>query len=114
MRDGYVARWRGEEYEASPDGEQVRLYAGRPLEGFAEVSADRFVRLVGEVDYLAYVCTLGVWRGQRVVVLAEHGDWMRVEYDGDAAAAPLERFERGVYQAWAPRDEVTGLHEVYT
>ena len=32
MRDGYVGTWRGEEYEVSPDGEEMRLYATEPRE----------------------------------------------------------------------------------
>ena len=32
IRDGYVARWQGDEYEASPDGNDVRLYRDGILE----------------------------------------------------------------------------------
>jgi hypothetical protein len=37
MRDGFVARSGGVEYEASPDGDNVRLYLPEPAEGFDEV-----------------------------------------------------------------------------
>ena len=44
MRDGYVARWRGEEYEVSPDGEEIRLYSTTPRDGFEELRPDRYRR----------------------------------------------------------------------
>ena len=28
VRDGFSARWRGREYDVSPDGAELRLYAG--------------------------------------------------------------------------------------
>ena len=34
MLDGYVAWWGGEEYEASPDGDRIRLYRSDPADGF--------------------------------------------------------------------------------
>jgi len=46
MRDGYHARWRGREYEVSPDGADMRLYATEAQEGFAQVRPGRFVRVV--------------------------------------------------------------------
>lgn len=116
IRDGYVAGWRGTEYEASPDGDRVRLYASAPADGFAEVAPGRYVRVVSarETDHLSYVRTVGTWRNFPVVVLAAHGGWLRVEYDSDhVAGPPFERFDRGLYQAWAPRDEVTDLREEY-
>jgi len=32
MRDGYYARWRGREYEVSPDGNDMRLYVTEAAE----------------------------------------------------------------------------------
>ena len=43
MRDGYVVTWRGREYDASPDGDKVRIYAPEPGEGFEEVRPGRYV-----------------------------------------------------------------------
>jgi hypothetical protein len=67
------------------------------------------------VDRLAYVNTFCTWRGERFVVLGEHEDWLRVEYVGGKAPVAerlgLEMFDRGVYQAWAPRTEIEDLHE---
>ncbi|MEV4255534.1 hypothetical protein AB0J52_20460 [Spirillospora sp. NPDC049652] len=117
VRHGYVADWRGEEYEASPDGDEVRLYRARPAEGFEEVTSARYVRVVpaAEVTRLAYVSTHCTWRGEPFLVLGEHEGWLRVEYVGGRAPVAerlgLEMFDRGVYQAWAPRGEVTGLAE---
>ena len=37
MRDGYFARWRGREFEVSPDGNDMRLYSSTPEDGFTAV-----------------------------------------------------------------------------
>jgi hypothetical protein len=34
MRDGYVVTWQGREYDAAPDGDNVRIYTTSPAEGF--------------------------------------------------------------------------------
>ncbi|MEU8345205.1 hypothetical protein SAMN05443665_101853 [Actinomadura meyerae] len=117
IRHGYYAGWRGGEYEASPDGEQVRLYAAGRADGFHQISADRFVKVVplADVERLQYVTTHCTWRGEPFVVLGEHDGWLRVEYCGGKAPVAeglgLELFDRGVYQAWASRHEVEDLHE---
>lgn len=117
MRDGYVAQWRGREYEASPDGDEVRLYRADPADGFQEVRPGRYVRAVpaAEVDELVYVRTRCSWRGQPFIVLARHGTWLRLEYTGGrwpvAESLGLEEFDFGVYQGWAPAAEVTDLRE---
>ncbi|MGC4895612.1 hypothetical protein [Micromonospora sp. DT31] len=116
-RDGYVARWQGREYQASPDGDDVRLYQPDPGAGFTEVRPGRHVRVVPavEVDDLAYVRTTCRWQGQPFIVLAEHDGWLRLEYTGGrwpvAEAMGLEAFDFGVYQGWAPAAEVTDLGE---
>ncbi|GAA2413702.1 hypothetical protein GCM10010191_24350 [Actinomadura vinacea] len=95
----------------------MRLYVSAPAEGFTQVTADRHVRVVpaAEVERLAYVSTFCTWRGERFVVLGEHDGWTRVEYVGGKAPVAerlgLERFDRGVYQAWAPRAEIENLRE---
>jgi hypothetical protein len=117
IRHGYYAGWRGSEWEASPDGLQVRLYSAKPEDGFAQVVAGRYVRVVPahEVEHLSYVNTLCTWQGEPFVVLGEHESWLRVEYTGGKAPVAerlgLELFDRGVYQAWAPRNEVEDLRE---
>lgn len=117
MRDGYFARWRDEEYEASPDGANVRLYSQRPRSGFAEVRPDRYVRVVpvGEVGDVYYVRTLCYWHGQPFIVLGQHESWLRVEYTGGhrpvAVELGLEEYDFGVYQGWVLADEVDNLHE---
>jgi hypothetical protein len=117
VRNGYYAGWRGADYEASPDGSVVRLYLAEPSEGFARVAPDRYVRVVpaGEVDHLSYIRTRCTWRGEPFVVLGEHREWLRVEYVGGKAPIAerlgLEPFDRGVYQAWAPRAEIRDLRE---
>ncbi|MEV2236603.1 hypothetical protein [Micromonospora sp. NPDC049891] len=117
MRDGYVARWRGREFQASPDAGEVRLYQSEPTEGFTEVRPGRHVRVVpaNEIEELAYVRTTCTWKGQPFIVLAEHDGWLRVEYTGGrwpvAQAMRLEAFDFGVYQGWAPAGEVTEVRE---
>jgi hypothetical protein len=117
IRDGYVARWRGQEYEASPDGDDVRLYRPDPAEGFVEVRPGRYRRILraAELDDLVYVRTVCIWRGEPFIVLARHEGWLRVEYTGGrwpvAQALGLEEFDFGVYQGWAPAVEVTDLRE---
>lgn len=116
MRDGYVARWQGREYDASPDGDRVRIYSPEGGDGFEEVRPGRFVRVLSADDVdLAYVRTTCSWQGQPFLVLAQHDAWLRVEYTGGRApvarALGLEEFDFGVYQGWAPAAEVTDLHE---
>jgi len=117
MRDGYMARWRGQEYDASPAGDQIRLYLGEPADGFEEVRSGRFRRVVSatEVDDLWYVRTECTWKGEPFIVLGAHDGWLRVEYTGGrrpiAEAMGLEDFDFGVYQGWAPGAEVTDLRE---
>ena len=117
MRDGYLAQWRGREYEASPAGDDVRIYQPEPGDGFQEVRAGRFVRVVpaAEIEDVVYVRTRCSWKGEPFIVLAQHDTWLRVEYTGGrspvAEAMGLEAFDFGVYQGWAPAAEVTDLRE---
>ena len=116
-RDGFVARWHGQEYEASPDGEEVRLYRAEAAEGFEEIRPGRHRRIVpaDDVEDLSYVRTTCTWRGEPFIVLGEHEDWLRVEYAGGkapvAARLGLEEYDFGVYQGWAPAAEVFELRE---
>jgi hypothetical protein len=118
MRDGFVARYHGYEYEASPAGEQVLLYSTEPTDGFTEVRPGRYRRAVpaDDIDSLAYARTGCTWRGEPFIVLGEHGGWLRLEYTGGKApvarALGLEEFEYGVYQGWAPAAEVADIGEL--
>jgi hypothetical protein len=117
MRDGYTATWRGHEHDASPDGDNVRLYSTEPADGFEEVRAGRFCRVVpaAEVTELSYVRTSCTWKGAPFIVLGRHEGWLRVEYTGGrrpiAEAIGLEEYDFGVYQGWAPVIEVTEVRE---
>ena len=117
MRDGFYAGWGGAEYEARPDGDQVRLYVSEPTEGFDDVAPGRYRRTVAadELDHLTYVITRCTWRGEPFQVLGEYGGWARVEYVGGQAPVAerlgLDLFDHGVYQAWAPRHELEDVHE---
>jgi hypothetical protein len=119
--NGYRARWRGAEYEASPDGEAaVRLYADTATPGFDEVRPGRHRRVVprAEVDWFGYVRTVAAWRDLPVLVLAEQGTDVWVEYLGGlapvAVAAGLTRIEPGVYQGLVRRDELRQMQHVRT
>jgi hypothetical protein len=117
MRDGYVVSWQGTEYDAAPDGDNVRIYQDRPGDGFTEVKPGRYVRVLSpdEYDELVYVRTTCTWRGAEFIVLAEADSWYRVEYAGGRAPIArqlgLEEFDFGVYQGWAPAHEVSDLYE---
>jgi hypothetical protein len=120
IRDGYVALWRGAEYEASPhaDGD-IRLYTTQPADGFEETRPGRHRRSVpaSELEQLRYVRTACRWRGERFIVVGEHETWLRVEYTGGrgpvALRLGLDRVDHGVWQTWAPRAEVEDLHEEF-
>jgi len=117
VRDGYYARWQGQEYEAAPDGEKIRLYATATAEGFEEVSQGRYRRIVpaDDADECVYIRTTCRWRDAPFIILGEHADWLRLEYTGGKAPTAqelaLEEFDFGVYQGWAPRSEVTDVRE---
>lgn len=117
MRDGYYALWRGREYEASPDGDGLRLYVSAPEEGFRQVRPGRFVRIISsdEADDFCYIRTTCLWQGEPFIVLGEHEEWLRVEYTGGKAPVArtlgLEEFDLGVYQGWAPLAQVANLAE---
>ena len=117
----YRARWQGEEYEASPDGDAaVRLYSAVASTGFEEVRPGRHRRVVPrrEVEWFGYVRTVGAWRDLPVLVLHERGADLLVQYLGGLApladAAGLTRMEPGVYQGWVRRTEVDEIQEVRT
>lgn len=118
VRNGYLATWYGVEYEASPGPDGVRLYRTDPADGFTEVAAGRYLRVVAPDEVtVRYVQTTCAWQGVRFVVLGTHGSWLRVECLEDDATADrlgLERFDEGVRQGWAPMDRVTDLSEVFS
>lgn len=118
IRDGYVAIWRGTEYEASPTASgEIRLYTTQPADGFTETKPGRYRRSVpaAEIEHLRYVRTACRWRGERFIVVGEHETWLRVEYTGGrgpvAERLGLDRVDHGIWQTWAPRAEVEDLHE---
>ncbi|MBW6437712.1 hypothetical protein KZ829_28650 [Actinoplanes hulinensis] len=117
MRDGYVVSWQGQEFDAAPDGDRVRIYSTTALDGFEEIRPGRFVRVLDpdEYDEMSYVRTLCTWRGEPFIVLAEADNWLRLEYTGGRAPVArqlgLEEFDYGVYQGWAPAGEVRDRYE---
>jgi hypothetical protein len=118
---GYVARWRGAEYEASPDvsseGVRIRLYSVTPVDGFDEIESDRHRRVVpvDDLERLLYVSQVCTCQGEPFRVLGERGEWLRVEYIGGQAPVAerlgLDKVERGIYQAWVRRTDARGLRD---
>ena len=115
--DGYRARWQGREYEASPDGELLRLYTDEPERGFDEVRDGRYRRLVPrtEADWFGYLRTTATWAGQPVLVLAELPGRLLIEYTGGRAPVVLplglDRVDLGVYQGWVERNKVINVRQ---
>jgi hypothetical protein len=117
ISDGYVARWQGHEYEASPDGGLVRLYATVAGPGFEQVGPARYRRLVAatDVEWLGYAHTTAQWRGEPVLVLAERDGGCLVEYVGGRApvarALGLTRVDVAVYRGWVDRAELSAVRQ---
>lgn len=116
MRDGYYARWRDREFAASPDGDRVRLYTTEPDVGFEQIGPQRYLRVVpaSDVTDVGYLTNRCVWRGSSFMIIGTNDQWYRLEYVGELpppAELGLALFDRGVYQAWARRSEVTDIAE---
>lgn len=117
----YRARWRGADYEASPEPHPlelwIRLRSPEPLEGFEEVEPGCHVRTVPaeECESVEFVTTVCRWRGEPFQVHAERDGRLLLEYVGGSANTArglgLERIERGVHRIWASREEITHLSE---
>lgn len=120
IRDGYLAKYRGTEYEAHPDDTDMRLYSVDPAsaeQGFEALPGGRFRKVVplAELDGAWYVFTMCTWRGVPCRALYEQGEYVRVEYIGGQAPVAerlrFDQFDQGVYQSWAPRTEAPDLRE---
>ncbi len=111
--DGWVADWRGSEYEASPDGPLVRLYSTEPRRRFDRVLEHRYRHIVAADEVtLSYRRSTALWRGDRVAVLAARGDTAHIEYAGDTANPQLQNLMLagpGIRQGWVRQAELTGL-----
>ncbi|WP_153506163.1 hypothetical protein [Cumulibacter manganitolerans] len=115
-----VAGYRGVEYDAAvylgAEQRLVSLRSDRPVEGFLE-AGDHFVREVplAECASLQYRRPVGRYRNLLVALLDETDHELYVEslaHDAPAAAAAdLERVERGVYRGWVPAAEVQHRQE---
>ncbi len=118
MRDGYVVTWQGREYDASPDGDDVRIYQPEPADGFEEVAPGRYVRVLPADEFDEIWCTSAPPApGGAAVHRAGRGTTTGCGWSTPAAAGPvaqalgLEEFDFGVYQGWAPAHEVADLRE---
>jgi hypothetical protein len=117
---GYRARWQGTEYEASPDGDLVRLYGADPAPGFDEVRPGRYRRIVptGELEWFGYLHVTGRLDGAPVILLAERGDELLAEYVGGRAPVGqqlgLPEVAPGVFRGWVPRARVADVAHLRT
>ncbi len=112
--NGFRAVWSGREFDASPDGDLVRLYAGTPEPGFEPVGPQRYRRLVlaAEVGWLGYVRTTARWGARTVIVLAVADGRALIEYQADAGWEPGRGPEPGVWRSWVGEPELTERHEL--
>ncbi len=117
MRDGYYARWRGQEFQASPAGDTMQIYATEEREGFTTHPGGRIGRSVPveEIEEFHYIVTRCTWRGEPFIVIRQNESWLFLEYVGGRApvaeALGLDRVDRGVYQYWVPAAEVQDIRE---
>jgi hypothetical protein len=117
MSPGYRARWQGTEFEASPDGDLMRLYGTDLAPGFDKVRPGRYRKIVpvGEVEWFGYLHVTGRLSGEPVILLAERGDEVLAEYVGGRApvgeSLGLNAVEPGVYQGWVRRPRVSDITE---
>jgi hypothetical protein len=111
VRDGYLARWRGADYEASPDGFLIRLYTAGPTPGFDPVAAGRYRRLIPaeEAEWHGYVRTTAVWREVPVIVLDGKADMVLIAVEAQPAPPGFHPAEPGVHHGWVHQLEVERL-----
>lgn len=111
-----VAGYRGDEYDAAiylgEDFQHVTLRSAMPVEGF-EPAGEHFQKDVelSDCESLHYVRTVAQYGDLPVAVTDELGDQVEVESLAHnapaAAAAGLERVERGVYRSWVAASALT-------
>ncbi|MGH7883955.1 MAG: hypothetical protein ACREN8_13810 [Candidatus Dormibacteraceae bacterium] len=119
-RDGFHVVYHGVEYEASLNGDEIRLYTTEEVAGevgFEEIYKGRWRKVIpaSEAEDRCYIFTLCRWRGEICRVVYQRGDRLRVEYMGGKATIgerlDFKLFDHGVYQGWATIDEVQELRE---
>jgi hypothetical protein len=111
--NGFRAVWDGAEYDASPDGELVRLYAPGPAPGFDLVAAHRYRRMVlaADVEWLGYVRTTASVAGRPVVVVDVVDGRALIEYHDADGWQPECGPEIGVWRVWVSEAELTNRAE---
>jgi protein required for attachment to host cells len=95
LHNGYRARWNDTEYEASPDGQLVRLYTGAAEAGFEMVAPGRFRKLVlvAELDWFGYVRSAARHHGTAVVIAEVRDGHALVDYADGAASRWVKEAE---------------------
>jgi hypothetical protein len=99
----YIGKYHDNIYEAIVD----------PPGEFRVAAKTRAARY--PLESLARRISRGTWRDARCTVIRQEGDWLRLRLsspDGDQVARlGAHCVERGVYEAWAPGNEVADAHE---
>lgn len=99
-----VGWFQGQEYEAIAD----------PPEAFRVLAMTRAARYA--VERLRRRTSYGRWRGEPCTVLQAEAEWCRLRLvsptQESIARTGAQCFERGVYEVWAPRMELTELQDI--
>ncbi|MGD0684492.1 MAG: hypothetical protein ABSA03_05185 [Streptosporangiaceae bacterium] len=121
MRYRLMATYQGVPYEAGigpSDGDVVLFAACPPPEelGFEPATGHWRKQLrAGDVQALWESRPMGLYRGQRCLVLDDLGDRLHIAYLGHDAYTAQQlgywQVDRGVFELVAPRDEVTEIME---
>jgi hypothetical protein len=121
MRYRLMATYQGVPYEAGigpSDGDVVLFAACPPPEelGFEPATGHWRKQLrAGDVQALWESRPMGLYRGQRCLVLDDLGDRLHIAYLGHDAYKAQQlgywQVDRGVFELVAPRDEVTEIME---
>jgi hypothetical protein len=102
----YIGAYRDNMYEAIVD----------PPGEFRVAAKTRAARY--PLESLARRIPYATWREARCTVIRQEGDWLRLRLsrpDGDQVARlGAHCVERGLYEAWAPANEVVDAHEADT
>jgi hypothetical protein len=102
--NGYRAGFDGAEFDASPDGDLVRLYSTEAVTGFELVGTGRYRRLVpaADLDWFGYLRSTATVDGHDAVVIEVRDGHALIEYDHP---------EHGTRREWVTEEDLTDRRE---